>query len=370
MTKERVLYGEIKVRPFISTLALKYISVAIFCLYHISAVLRLELMLNQLDDFKTEEAIIDGFLNVLMYIGNIGLPLVLIWIVSLINGFEDRAFKMVLFYGAVGILFYIGEVLSIKYYLLPKVNEITNNYIGIQLDEDIMLEVVSHFSNFNVFLDMFLCSCIYFFGASKPKRIKTKKGMIIFRSCVILPIAYIIAAFVIDGLLEMAELPFSSNIYIGCLIPNRKPVLFIMFSLVVLFMVFRERIYNYIHRNKSNETTENGEQKPVLSYEEYKKTNRYCINYSLVVSLILSVCAIADTLIGKIEGAKNFGFGDSMSLMLAIPFLLLHDFTAKPLKKYSSLWTGVIYGATGMILVVLYLSMAGQLVNSLKNMFA
>lgn len=370
MTKERFLYGEIKVRPFISTLALKYISVAIFCLYQIAMCLRLNLAYNQIDDFQTEEAIIDGFLKVITEVGQIGLPLVLIWIVSLINGFEDRAFKMVLFYGIIATLFYIGEIISIKFYVVPKINEIMNNHVQFELEEDLILEIIAHFSNFNVFLDMFLCSCIYYFAVSKPKRIKTKKGMIIFRLCVILPLAYIITAFVISGLLNNGGLDFSSNIYFGCLIPSKDPVLFFMFSLVVLFVAFRERIYNFIHRNKSNEENKDGLENKTLTYEEYKKTNRYCINYSIVVSLILVFCSVSNTLIAKIPGASDFGFSNSLSLMYAIPFLLLHDFTARPLKKYSSLWTGVIYGATGMILVVLYLCMAGQIVNFLKTMFS
>lgn len=143
-----------------------------------------------------------------------------------------------------------------------------------------------------------------------------------------------------------------------------------MFSLVVLFVAFRERIYNFIHKNKSNEENKDGLENKALTYEEYKKTNRYCINYSIVVSLILVFCSVSNTLIAKIPGASDFGFSNSLSLMYAIPFLLLHDFTARPLKKYSSLWTGVIYGATGMILVVLYLCMAGQIVNFLKTMFS
>lgn len=154
MTKERFLYGEIKVRPFISTLALKYISVAIFCLYQIAMCLRLNLAYNQIDDFQTEEAIIDGFLKVITEVGQIGLPLVLIWIVSLINGFEDRAFKMVLFYGIIATLFYIGEIISIKFYVVPKINEIMNNHVQFELEEDLILEIIAHFSNFNVFLDV------------------------------------------------------------------------------------------------------------------------------------------------------------------------------------------------------------------------
>lgn len=78
MTVERFLYKDVKVRPFISTLALKYIGVVIFCLYHISMCLRLENAFNQLADFATEQAIIEGVLNAISYIGPLSLPLVFI----------------------------------------------------------------------------------------------------------------------------------------------------------------------------------------------------------------------------------------------------------------------------------------------------
>lgn len=366
MTAERFLYKDLKVRPFISTLAIKYIAVVIFCLYQLSMCLRLELAMNQIDDFKTEQAILECFLKIFTHIGELSLSLVLVWIVSHINGFEDRALRMLLFYGTIGILFYVGEVLSIHYYFIPKVNQIANTYIGFELDYEMLSEIAGYFSNFNVFLDMFLCTCIYYFSIAKPKRIKTKRGMIFFRLCVIFPIAYIIASFTMSGLLTQAQVEFSNNYFIGCLIPNKKPVLFIMFSLVVLFVTLREKVYNRIHRNMSaDDSNEN-----ILTYEEYKMTNRYVINYSVIVSLILCVCAVADTLIGLAPGAGDFGFGKSLSLMLAIPFILLHDFTKKPLKKTSFIYTGLIYGVTGVILVVLYLSLAAEVVNQIKMLFS
>lgn len=366
MTAERLLYREVKVRPFISTLALKYIAVVIFCLYQLSMCLRLQIAFNQLDDFATEQAILEKVLSVFTRIGEISLPLVLVWIVSQINGFEDRAPKMVIFYGAVGILFYVAEVLSIHFYIIPKINQITNTYVGFELDYEMLSEIIGHFSNFNVFLDMFLCSCIYYFAISKPKKIKSKGGIIAFRLCVLLPLAYIITAFVISGLLNKSKLDFSSNYFIGCLIPNKKPVLFIMFCIVVLFIKFREKIYNNFHKQKEEDEQTNIS----LTYEEYKKTNRYCINYSLVVSIILCICSCIDTLIGMIEGASDFGFGNSLSLMIAVPFLLLHDFTKKPLRKTSSLWTGLIYAVTGLILVTLYLCLAAEIVNQIKAMLS
>lgn len=365
MTVERFLYKDVKVRPFISTLALKYIGVVIFCLYHIAMCLRLENAFNQLEDFATEQAIIEWFLNIISYIGPLSLPLVFIWIISHINGFEDRALRTLIFYGIAGILFYIAEVLTIRFYLIPKVNQITMTYIGFEIDYAILSEIAGYYSNFNVFLDLFLCTCIYYFAVTKPKRIKTKKGMIFFRLCVLIPITYIITSFIISGLLTKSKVDFSNNFYIGCLIPNKKPVLFIMFSLVVLFVALREKIYNHFHQKNSD--TESSE--TVLTYEEYKKTNRYVINYSLSVSITLCFCALLDTLIALIPGASDFGFGNSLSLMLAIPFLLLHDFTKKPLKKYSMIYTGLIYGVTGLILVVLYLTLAAQFINSIKSIF-
>ena len=221
---------------------------------------------------------------------------------------------------------------------------------GFVLDPELIQVAGGYFSNFNVFIDLFLCCSICYFAIGRPKRIKSRSGRILFRLCILFPLAYIVASFVLGGLIKNGVL--SVNIYTGALLPRRGLVNFFVFGAMMAFVACREPLYHRFHRGG-------------IAYAEYEKTNRYCINYSIVASLIFIVFSVADTLLGRIAGASAFGVGNSLSLIFAVPFLLLHDFTAKPEKRIWSVLIAPIYAFSYLILFVMYLSLFSEILKLL-----
>ncbi|MGN0822730.1 MAG: hypothetical protein ACI4NG_03060 [Candidatus Gallimonas sp.] len=342
MTKEKLLYGEVKIRPILNFVALKYIAVIALTVSQIARCLQLLFLINDTSFFEIESAILDAILTFCVSLGKIAVPLMLAWMISYIFSFRERALKMMIFYGIVAGLYYGGEILFFLRYFIPHVNRLTEMAVGFTLDARLIKMVGGYFSNFNVFIDLFLCCAIYYFTMARPKRIRSKGGLIVFRACVVFPIGYIVASFVLSGLIKNGLI--SVNVYTGSLLPRRGLVNFFIFGAILIFLSVRERAYRRFNRSG-------------IAYEEYEKTNRYCVNYTVVASLIFAVFAVADTLFGLIPGASAFGVGDSLSLMIAIPFLLMHDFTRKPKRKLWSAMLAPYYAISYFILFVLYINL-------------
>lgn len=107
-----------------------------------------------------------------------------------------------------------------------------------------------------------------------------------------------------------------------------------------------------------------------VTYAEYEKTNRYLLNYSIVASLIFIMFPVADTLFGLIPGATSYGIGNSLTLMIAVPFILLHDFTAKPGSRIWSVLIAPIYAFMYLVLFVMYLNLFSSILKIILEMFS
>lgn len=354
--KEKFIYSEIKYKPFLSILALKYISVVVFCLGLIASVLKVQLYLNKSSDFEFETNVINFILNILKYVGKAGLPLMVIWLISQVISFKDSALKMVIIYGVTAIVFYLAEILIVINYIIPNANRILESYIGVEIPKEIWIGVSGYASNLNVFIDMFLCSLIYLFTMTLPKKIKTKKGKILFRSCAIFPALYILIAFIVSGLetFGVESMYVFMNLYVGSLLPSKNIMVFVIFIMILIYIKIRQKIYNKFNHHG-------------MTYEEYEKTNRYSFNYSIIASIIIAFGVGVDSLISLIPYSDYFGFGNSLTFLIAIPFLLVHNLTTKPTRKISMIWTGFIYAFSYIILAAVSISIASQVSNSINK---
>lgn len=325
---------------------MKYIAVVFLCISQLAICFRLYLTYNSIDLFKNEIGIINRTLDVLYQFGKISLPLMLVWMISQIYSYKDNALRMVIFYGILSVIFYVTEILSINFIVIPRMNEILNELMGFTIPASYYKLGLAYVSNLNVFIDMFLCSLIYFFGFYTPKKIKTNTGLTIFRLCAFIPIIFIAVTFVIYGLTKMGYL--DTSIYTFSLLPSKGLVSYFIFITILVYLYNREKIYKRLNPAS-------------LPYREYKTTNRYVINYSIVASIIFIIYAILDSVLGYIPNLSYFGIGDSWALMLAVPFLLIHDFTQKPIRRISVIFVGPIYAVTYLSLVVIYLGLVCEI---------
>ena len=94
MTKEKFLYGEIKWRPMLGALALKYIAVICLCVSQIARCLQINLALNRSELFESENMILGGILKACVEIGKIAVPLMLAWMVAQIFSNQSRILSL------------------------------------------------------------------------------------------------------------------------------------------------------------------------------------------------------------------------------------------------------------------------------------
>lgn len=381
MTKKKLICGEIKIRPPLSSLVLKYIAVIVLCLSQLATCLKMSLY--EIDLFAFENSVIRWILSACSEIGKIGLPLMLVWMVSFILSNKDKLLRLVLFYFALAAGFYIAEMLIINFYIIPKFNEVIKAIAGDQEGLDVLYNnlipvlvktVGSYFSNMNVFIDLFLCSSMYYFSTARPKWANTDGNLFVFRSLILFPIAYIITSFVLAGTMYNVNTDISLSIYVSSLLTRNGIVNFVIFGLLMTFCVFREKIY--IRLFTSNEAEKNRLKKygyftnPFIDpYSTYEKSNRFTINYNLIASLIFIIVPAIDTLLGYIDALIIYKIGGSLSMMLAIPFILAHDYTKKTANKFAPAMIGLIYGVSYFIIFVIYLSYASKIIEPLLGLF-
>lgn len=256
---------------------------------------------------------------------------------------------MVITYALTAWAIYLLEICIFSFYMLPKFNYLLEAIIGFKIDISLLKTIGAGFANLNIFIDLFLCSALYFFVVYKPQNINKTYELVLFRMCALLPICYIVGTFILKGIyLSNAEMNLS--IYLTALFPSKGIIVYFIFGAMLVFCKYREKIFNFFNND-------------VITYNEYKNTSKYKINYSIIISLIFILFSLVDYLLGFIPNGNAFGFGDALSIMLAIPFILLHDFSLTPKYKHIDMIIGPIYGVSFVIIFCLYLTLFIDITN-------
>lgn len=191
----------------------------------------------------------------------------------------------------------------------------------------------------NMFIDILMCSLIYFFLTYEPKsKYFEGKKKIRFRLMVALPILYELICVLIKTLilLEHIQVPFFIIPFL-----TSKPILtFFSFLLIIIALKVREKLF--LKRGNDKE-----------SYSKYVLTNRNRVQFSIVIAVIFLVIGLIDLIIsfavatslyyyGPIEYQisyewtlmylRTYGVGKTAPLMLAVPFVIFFDYS-KQYKK-------------------------------------
>ncbi len=335
--KNDFFFSEIKYSPRLSSVAIKYIALFFMTLSQIALFVQLKIEFSA--GFGQYEGVLDA-LDFVKDLGRISMPLLLIAMTSSIVGKRDREIpKAVIQNAAFTLIFYGAELLVIAFYIIPTVNDLIENYTGIITDSSsIVTEYLGEFASINIFIDLFLCSSIYFFLCYEP-RFKGKK-LIAFRCLASVPIIYILVCFVINGLAK-SKIIFL-NVYVGALLPHKKIVVYFFFGCILIYNRLRSRIYE--KRNRLSERT----------YEQYRESNRGALNYSLVLSILLGLLSLIDFAFSFIPGITDWGIGKSTFMFLGIPFLLLFDNRRKPKFSKAGKLVPLYYLVNYLILFLLY----------------
>ena len=185
----------------------------------------------------------------------------------------------------------------------------------------------------NIFVDLLLCSLVFFFLNYKPKKIFTEKKIIYFRLLVLLPILYEVVGILVKYYLLLG-IATPSTLYFF-LLPGKPFFVFIAFLFICLFLKFGEIKYIKKHGDAA-----------IL--DEHKKTNAHALNVSINICIIFVIAVLLDvilsivfsvvycestfdvvneqTLLASVSFMNGIGFTGSVVLVLAIPFVLLFSY--------------------------------------------
>ena len=218
----------------------------------------------------------------------------------------------------------------------------------------------NRFFQFNVFVDLFLCTLFMYFLNARPKRVFTGKKIVILRLFALLPVAYELASLVLKGMaaLEMVTLP----VWSFALMTVKPPMTFVLFMILALHIKGRERLF--CRHGRTHE-----------EYQAFLGTNRNSLHFSIVLMILLIVTAIvdfllmifisaagivssgaasdnADVITKYLQIVSGMGFGESIPQLFVAPLMLLYSYSRMPKRKIISMFIPVA-GIALMLLVVL-----------------
>nr|MCR5307674.1 GNAT family N-acetyltransferase [bacterium] len=247
--------------------------------------------------------------NMFVAIGHLSIPFFLLASFSIILS-RNRTYKsLVLFYGlaylgvALGLIFiydrYIGKVI----YEISQSSESAKN---------VVLSLFNRKTDFNVFGDLFILTLFNFFLNYELKKGTSVKKVVGFRCLSMVPLTFALASYVLTvcAKFEMIELPFEVYPFLT----TKSPLIYLVFICMSLWIKNRERIYVKLGATQKE-------------YSAFLRTNKNSLAFSIHVCLLFAVVVVIDLVfVGLVPDYEKFNFGQCISLILAIPFIMLFSY--------------------------------------------
>lgn len=222
------------------------------------------------------------------------------------------------------------------------------------LTMQIIVMLTKNMPSFNIFLDQFLCLLICIFFCTRPKRIKTKAGLVAFRLCGLIPVAYILSAFLLNGLFQIGIV--KPNIILLSFFPAKKLPHFLFIGCIVMcnrmFPVRRLKHenglkYAYIPSKKVFRATP-------LVFETRAAARRRSLFAALFLGGCLILLSAIDFTLGQVPMLAKWGLGKSYYAALCVPFLFFVD-DRKPTRRRDYNMLLIIYFAAILGIIAIYL---------------
>ena len=265
------------------------------------------------------------------------MPLFLIATFSILLN-KSRKFSSLLFlYGGFAILFFLLFILIHDRFIIGIVMSLgeTDRNTARETVDMLFSGIFSNgFLSYNIFIDLFFCTLFVCFLTHTPKKIFVGKKLIIFRLFALFPVAYEIGCLIIKGLTSVNIMVMSPYMY--PFLTTKPPMTFIVFVVLTIYLKIRERIYNRAGLSQHD-------------YNTFLKSKRNSWYFSVFTSSMIAIAVFVDFLLliivsaiftvqipaeetelAVLEGmskAIGLGFGQSVSMILVIPFILLFSYT-------------------------------------------
>ena len=218
--------------------------------------------------------------------------------------------------------------------------------------------------DFNIYVDLFLCSTFMFFLDYRPAHVFTGKRLILFRLMSLLPVAYEVACLVAKVMMIRGQYQIPAAVF--AFLPVKPPMAFVVFILLTMHIKIRERRFCRGGRTWDE-------------YRRFLRTRRNSWHFSCYLAVVLLLAAAVDIIalsVGagletgaesveaiKISTMLRIGFGDSFYLAFLAPFALLFSYNRMPKIRWISI---VIPIAVIGLIVLTYVEAAYQFLGYLK----
>ena len=308
-------------------------------------------------------------IEVLSNFSYIMMPLFLLANFSMILRSHANFKRIIILYVGLTLGFAGGYLLIYEHYVVGFTNIFVQDVTASReiLDYIYNMATGSGMKTLNVFLDLLLCTMLYFFLIYRPKKFFQGKKIIIFRLFAILPVIYEIASMTLKFLKVSNVIAISPYAYpfLTC----KPPLCFVAFIAITLFFAFRKKYF-------LKHGVEEGQ------YHEFLKTNANSWQVSSVTSIIFAGCAVIDLVLllvlaaifyntesgntGALAAANAFQIGDSMSMVVIIPLVLLFSYT----KEHKNALVDILVPIAGIGLIAfVYLEGLFQLSKMIPDLF-
>ena len=198
----------------------------------------------------------------------------------------------------------------------------------IQEPDYLLLEQAPHgFVCLNVFIDLLLCLLFMFFLSYRPAKYFRNRKIFFFRLLALLPVCYEAASLTVKALSALGRLRVPAYIY--PLLTVKPPTAFVMFIVLLAFIKKRKRSLRRLGCTREES-------------EALLKTRRNSWHFSVFTAATMLLIGLIDLLIYTLMKnadpsmsspvtavALAVGVGDSTSLILLCPVMLLFSYTRR-----------------------------------------
>lgn len=340
---DRTLANDIKFGGVLSYRHLRIIAWICLIIAQVSVVLKLEAKLA-----PSTASVVDSWNLVLSIFASLPVPLFLLANLSTILQSKGNYKTLFITYGGLAAALYFLANFIVFHYgfrTMLAFNPAANWGDAARVFGELLPALGKTGFVLNIFIDMLLVVLMFFFMNYNPKtKIFQGKGIIIFRSLILLPIAYEIVGIILKCNIGMETLSVPSPVFF--LLPSKPPLIFAAFVVIVIGIKLGE--VRYLKRN--GHTRED--------YEEHIQTKAHGLKISVIISIIFVIFAILDLaltlgltvftvadvsntypgidaealqtlVLNRLNIFDNIGFGGAISLIIAVPIVLLFSYTKK-----------------------------------------
>ena len=295
---------------------------------------------------------LEGLIAVGKYAGSFFMPFLLLANFSRILSAKQQFKSLLLKFGGLSVAMGLALPVVYEHYITGVADAAhrLNPELGEQFLAFIQNQVFQNgYLAYNLFIDLFLCTLFMFFLTYHFKRPVSRGWVIGFRLLSILPVAYELTSIILKTLCKNGNITLP--LYVSPFLTTKPPMMFAAFVALALFIKRRERIFLRSGR----------------SYEEYGhflETNTNSLHFSVHACITFIVAAIIDMVIllamtialttgdvmatgemtdqvleneemltnmlqRTLSVAVAAGFGESLTLFLVAPLVLLYSYTRK-----------------------------------------